>query len=97
MITIRGIKQMVDYSRKARLKNRRIGFIPTMGALHEGHLSLIRQARKDNDLVVVSIFVNPLQFGPKEDFRKYPRTFSRDARLCKNSGVEVIFLSLIHI
>lgn len=91
MITIRGIKQISDYSRKARLRGRRIGFVPTMGALHEGHLSLIRQARKDNDLVVVSIFVNPAQFGPKEDFRKYPRTFSRDARLCKNSGVDVIF------
>jgi len=85
------MKQMSDYSRKARLRGRCIGFVPTMGALHEGHLSLIRQARKDNDLVVVSIFVNPAQFGPKEDFRKYPRTFSRDARLCKNSGVDVIF------
>ncbi len=91
MIIIRGIKQMSDYSRKARIRGRRIGFVPTMGALHEGHLSLIRRARRDNHLVAVSIFVNPAQFGPKEDFHKYPRTFSRDARLCKNSGVDVIF------
>ncbi|MCX5705532.1 MAG: pantoate--beta-alanine ligase [Candidatus Omnitrophica bacterium] len=91
MIIIRGIKQMSAYSSKARLRGRCIGFVPTMGALHEGHLSLIRQAGKDNDLVLVSIFVNPAQFGPKEDLRKYPRTFIRDARLCKNSGVDVIF------
>jgi pantoate--beta-alanine ligase len=82
---------MSDYSAKARLRGKAIGFVPTMGALHEGHLSLILRARKENKLVVVSIFVNPAQFGPKEDFRKYPRTFRHDAKLCKDSGVDAIF------
>jgi pantoate--beta-alanine ligase len=62
-----------------------------MGALHEGHLSLIRRARRDNRKVVVSIFVNPSQFGPKEDFHAYPRNFRRDAKMCKREGVDIIF------
>jgi pantoate--beta-alanine ligase len=68
-----------------------IGFVPTMGALHEGHLTLIRQARNECQNVIVSIFVNPLQFGPTEDFGKYPRTFERDRELCEQEGVDVIF------
>ncbi len=72
-------------------KGMRVGFVPTMGALHEGHLSLIRKARKDNDVVVVSIFVNPTQFGPGEDFSRYPRNFKRDRALCKAEGVDIIF------
>lgn len=68
-----------------------IGFVPTMGALHEGHLTLIRQARHECQNVIVSIFVNPLQFGPTEDFGKYPRTFERDRELCEQEGVDVIF------
>lgn len=67
------------------------GFVPTMGALHEGHLSLIRKARKENDRVVVSIFVNSLQFGPKEDIKNYPRTFSSDKKLCIQEGVDILF------
>jgi pantoate--beta-alanine ligase len=63
-----------------------------MGALHEGHLSLIRRARNENDTVVVSIFVNPKQFGPKEDLKKYPRPLSRDLALCKKEGVDFVFL-----
>jgi pantoate ligase/cytidylate kinase len=68
-----------------------IGFVPTMGALHTGHLSLIERARQENQIVVVSIFVNPLQFGVNEDFGRYPRTLERDRALCEQAGVDVIF------
>ncbi len=72
-------------------KGKRISFVPTMGALHEGHLSLIRAARKAGDVLVVSIFVNPAQFGPKEDYRQYPRPFLKDKKLVKQHGVDIIF------
>jgi len=68
-----------------------IAFVPTMGCLHEGHLSLIRKAKTLADIVVVSIYVNPLQFGPNEDLDRYPRTFDEDARLCAAEGVDIIF------
>ncbi|MGK7888977.1 MAG: bifunctional pantoate--beta-alanine ligase/(d)CMP kinase [Leptolyngbyaceae cyanobacterium] len=68
-----------------------VGLVPTMGALHEGHLSLIQRARRENELVVVSIFVNPLQFGPNEDLHQYPRTMERDRHLCEQAGVNAIF------
>ncbi len=68
-----------------------LGFVPTMGALHVGHAALIRLARRKNKKVVVSIFVNPTQFGPQEDFAKYPRTWGQDLRLCKELGVDAIF------
>lgn len=76
----------------ARLKrqDKKIGFVPTMGYLHEGHLSLVRLARKENDVVVASIFVNPLQFGPREDFKRYPRDFPRDARLLKKEKADFL-------
>lgn len=86
--SINDIKQSI----KIRKENHStIGFVPTMGALHEGHLGLIRQARKENDAVVVSIFVNPLQFGRNEDFKHYPRTFDNDHKLISQEGVDIVF------
>lgn len=72
-------------------RGKTIGFVPTMGALHAGHVSLIKKARRENDVAVVSIFVNPTQFGPKDDFKKYPRAFARDVKMCRAAGVEVVF------
>lgn len=72
-------------------KDRRIGFVPTMGYLHEGHLALVRKARELADVVVVSIFINPTQFGPKEDLAKYPRDFDRDASLLEQEKTDIIF------
>ena len=69
-----------------------IGFVPTMGALHAGHLSLIQRARRENKIVVVSIFVNPLQFAPTEDFQRYPRTLKQDQALCEQANVDALFL-----
>lgn len=78
--------------RRAAMKaGERVGFVPTMGALHQGHLTLMRQARSECDRVVASIFVNPLQFGPKEDFGRYPRTFESDHHLMSEAGVDAVF------
>ncbi len=77
--------------RARRAEGKSIGLVPTMGYLHEGHLSLVRQARADNDWVVVSIFVNPIQFGPNEDLANYPRDFDRDRQLLEAEGVDLIF------
>ena len=76
---------------KAKSAGKKIGFVPTMGALHEGHFSLIRAAKSQTVFVVVSIFVNPTQFGPGEDLDKYPRPFDADVKACKNLGVDVVF------
>jgi pantoate--beta-alanine ligase len=76
---------------EVRADGKTISFVPTMGALHDGHLSLIDLAKSNADVVVVSIFVNPLQFGPKEDFEKYPRTFASDCALLEARGVEILF------
>lgn len=91
MLIIRKVKQMYQISRKLKKEGQSIGFVPTMGALHQGHASLIRQAVKDNNKVVVSIFVNPMQFGPREDFKKYPRDLKRDTQICRSSGTDVLF------
>ncbi len=75
-----------------RQQDKTIGFVPTMGALHEGHLALVREARQRADVVVVSVFVNPLQFGPKEDLSRYPRTLERDLEQCHGAGVDIVFV-----
>jgi pantoate--beta-alanine ligase len=86
--TINDIRHCV---RSARQAGKRVGLVPTMGALHAGHGSLIEQAAKECDYVVVSIFVNPTQFGPNEDFARYPRTFDQDVAYCQRLGADVIF------
>ncbi|HLJ29922.1 MAG TPA: pantoate--beta-alanine ligase [Candidatus Angelobacter sp.] len=91
MLTISSAGEMTAVSKEARRSGRRIGLAPTMGALHEGHLSLVRAAQTQSDLVVVSIFVNPMQFGPKEDFSKYPRTLEKDSALLQAERVDVAF------
>jgi pantoate--beta-alanine ligase len=85
------IADMRSESRAARRLGQRLGFVPTMGALHEGHLSLVREARSSCDVVAASIFVNPAQFGPNEDLAKYPRTFDRDRNLLEKEGVALLF------
>jgi pantoate--beta-alanine ligase len=91
MRVITDIKKMQSWSRRIHREGKSIGFVPTMGYLHEGHLSLMRKARKENDFLVISIFINPVQFGPKEDFQRYPRDFTRDKKLSKLCGVDIIF------
>jgi pantoate--beta-alanine ligase len=85
------IQSMRDASLAARQSRKRLGFVPTMGALHDGHLSLVRAARAQSDIIAASIFVNPLQFGLNEDLSKYPRTFERDCELLEKEGVAFLF------
>ncbi len=91
MKVIQDPQAMSNYAQGLRRRGKSIGFVPTMGYLHAGHLSLIKRARKETEVVVISIFVNPAQFTPREDFKKYPRDFKRDRKLSKDSGVDVIF------
>ncbi|MFQ5798545.1 MAG: pantoate--beta-alanine ligase [Bacteroidota bacterium] len=83
--------EMQRVSEELRLSSKRIGVVPTMGYLHEGHLSLIRIAKDHSDVVITSIFVNPTQFAPHEDFEKYPRDFDRDRRLAEEAGTDILF------
>jgi len=85
------ISEMRHIMAGARAKGRSVAFVPTMGALHEGHLKLVDEAKAVADLVVMSIFVNPIQFGPSEDFARYPRTLDEDAELAKKRGVDFLF------
>src|SRR5258706_2475002 len=91
MKLVRSIAEMRALCRGARSRGERLGLVPTMGALHEGHLSLVKAARKKSDLVAASIFVNPTQFGPNEDFAKYPRALENDCALLEREGVELVF------
>jgi pantoate--beta-alanine ligase len=91
MRIIQTVKEMQAESRKLRLKGKRIGFVPTMGYLHEGHLSLVRIAKIQADVIVLSIYVNPTQFGPNEDLARYPRDFERDTKLAESEGVDYVF------
>jgi len=89
---VTGIDQMQMIAEKARCAGKKIGFVPTMGYLHEGHLNLIRRARQLSQLVVVSIFVNPTQFGPQDDYQSYPGDLTRDTRLSQQAGCDILFV-----
>ena len=85
------ISELRNYLKAQRTKNKTVGLVPTMGFLHEGHLSLIRRAKAENDVVVVSDFVNPTQFAPNEDYETYPRDIKRDTALAVGAGGDVVF------
>ena len=91
MKTFNSINSLENHLKKLKRQNKTIGLVPTMGALHKGHLSLIKKCRRENDITVLSIFVNPTQFGPKEDFKNYPRQKKNDDLLAKKENVDIIF------
>jgi len=95
MRIIKHIADMQDWSEAERRQGRRIALVPTMGFLHEGHLSLVREGKKSGDQLVVSIFVNPKQFDPREDFATYPRDFERDRKLLEREGTDILFYPTI--
>jgi pantoate--beta-alanine ligase len=90
-VTVRTVREVRDHVSAARRQQKKIGLVPTMGALHAGHASLIGSARSGSDFVVVSIFVNPLQFGPGEDYLRYPRSIDKDLEVCERMGADVVF------
>jgi len=92
MREVADVSALKSWIGSARAAGRRIGFVPTMGALHEGHLTLVDEARRRSDAVVMSVFVNPLQFGPSEDFDRYPRDLERDRALAAGRGVDLLFV-----
>ncbi len=88
--------EMQEFSERARRREKTIGLVPTMGYLHKGHLSLIGKARRSCDVVITSIFVNPTQFAPNEDFARYPRNIEQDTQLCESAGTTVLFVPQEH-
>ncbi|MBC7189816.1 pantoate--beta-alanine ligase [Candidatus Aerophobetes bacterium] len=92
MQVIKDITSMRNLCKTRKLTGEKIGFVPTMGALHKGHVSLIQRAREDCDFLVVSIFVNPTQFGAGEDFDRYPRNLEKDLAICREEGVDAVFV-----
>lgn len=92
MIIIENIVEYKSVLKRIKTSNSTIAFVPTMGALHNGHLNLVKIAKNKCDIVIVSLFVNPKQFGPNEDFEKYPRTLEKDIELCEQNGVDVVFI-----
>jgi pantoate--beta-alanine ligase len=91
MEVIKTIKEMKEFSSQARRAGKTIAFVPTMGYFHDGHLSLMREGRRRGHLLIISLFVNPTQFGPNEDFKNYPRDFERDSKMAEEVGVDVLF------
>ncbi|MBC2250140.1 pantoate--beta-alanine ligase [Listeria sp. FSL L7-0123] len=95
MLIIRTKQELKEAILKQKQANKTIGFVPTMGFLHEGHMTLVSHARKENDFVVMSVFVNPTQFGPNEDFDAYPRDEAHDAELAEQGGVDILFIPTV--
>jgi len=88
---IRKVSELQKFSKKMLMQGKSIGLVPTMGALHKGHIHLVETSAKNNDITIVSIFVNPTQFGANEDFAKYPRRLQADAKLCAEAGASIVF------
>ena len=95
MRTINSVSELKDTVKMLKSQGKSVGLVPTMGALHEGHISLVTRCRKENDVVVVSVFVNPTQFNNKEDLRTYPRTEEADKRLLEAAGCDVVFMPTV--
>ena len=91
MLVLKKIAEVRNWVAEKKKQGLQVGLVPTMGYLHDGHLSLVRAAKNENDVVFMSIFVNPLQFGPQEDYATYPRDLARDAALAEEAGVDLIF------